>query len=769
MHRGEDVLALDTLRDHDRVLEIVSLPRHVGHFQVAAERQLAALRRVAFGQDLPLRHAVARQHDRFEGNRRILVGTAVARQLVGGHLGSERADDFVRRTFVFDADLRGIGENHLAVALGDDLDAAVGDHVLLDARADDRRFARDERNGLAHHVRSHQRTVGVVVLQEGDQAGGDRSDLVRSHVHQVDLLVRHHGEIGAFTRLDTVRLEEMALVVDRNVRLGDHLSLLLFGGVIADMAVVQIDHAVVHRTVGRLDEAHVRNLGIDAQRRDQTDVGTFRRLDRTETAVMRVVHVAHLETGAVARQTAGTERRQTAFVRNFGQRIDLVHELRQLAGAEERVDDARQRLGVDQVDGREDLVVAHVHALADRTRHTHEAHRELIRQLLADGAYTAVRQVVDVVHLGARVDELDEVLDNGDDVLARKRADFGIDLQPQLLVDTETAHVAQIVTLVREEELLDHVARRSLIGRFGSAQLPVDVDDSLLFGVARVFLQRIIYNGEIDARRILLVQQDRLGTALDDLFDVLLLQDGLAVDDDVVTLDGDHLARILVDEILDPRREHARGQHPADSLFQIGLGDLHLVGEIEYFEDLLIRLETDGPQKGRDGQLLLAVDVGVHHVVDVRGELDPRPLEGDDTRRIEFRTVGMHALSEEDTRRAVQLRHDDALRTVDDERTPFGHIGNRTEIDVLNDDTEIFVLRIGAIELQLGLQGHAVRQTALQALLDRVTGRIDVVVDKLENEIVSGIRNWEILLKHLVEALVLAILGRGVHLEKISE
>ena len=94
--------------------------------------------------------------------------------------------------------------------------------------------------------------------------------------------------------------------------------------------------------------------------------------------------------GAVARQTAGTEGRQTALVRNFGQRIDLVHELRQLAGAEERVDDARQRLGVDQVDGREDLVVAHVHALADRTRHTHEAHRELIRQLLADGAHTAV-------------------------------------------------------------------------------------------------------------------------------------------------------------------------------------------------------------------------------------------------------------------------------------------------------------------------------------------------------------------------------------------
>ena len=51
------------------------------------------------------------------------------------------------------------------------------------------------------------------------------------------------------------------------------------------------------------------------------------------------------------------------------------------------------------------------------------------------------------------------------------------------------------------------------------------------------------------------------------------------------------------------------------------------------------------PQRGRDGKLLLTVDVGIHHVVDVRCKFDPRTLERNDTRRIEFRTVGMHALS----------------------------------------------------------------------------------------------------------------------------
>ena len=111
---------------------------------------------------------------------------------------------------------------------------------------------------------------------------------------------RHHGEVGAFARLDAVRLQEVALLVDGGVRLRGDQILLLFGRIVADMRIVHIHLSVLHRTVGRLDEAHGRNLRIDAQRRDQTDVRAFRRLDRAETSVVRIVHVAHLETGAVA-------------------------------------------------------------------------------------------------------------------------------------------------------------------------------------------------------------------------------------------------------------------------------------------------------------------------------------------------------------------------------------------------------------------------------------------------------------------------------------
>ena len=456
-------------------------------------------------------------------------------------------------------------------------------------------------------------------------------------------------------------------------------------------------------------------------------------------------------------------------MRNFGQRVDLIHELRELRRPEERVDHRRQRLGIDQIDRSEHLVVTYVHALADRTRHAHEAHRELVRQLLAHGADTAVRQVVDIVDVGLRVDQLDQVFDDGDDVLSRQRADSGVDIQIQLLVDAVTAYVAQVVTLVREKQLLDDVACRSLIGRLRSAQLPVNIYDSLLLGVAGVFLQGIVYDREIDAREVFLMQEDRLGAAFEDLLHVLLLEDSLAVYDHVVTLDGNHLARILIHEVLDPGRKDACGEFAADGLLEIGLRDLHFVCQVENLEDLLVGLITDGTQQRSDGQLLFTVDVGIHHVVDVRSELYPRALEGDDTRRIEFRAVGVHALAEEHTRRTMQLGYDDTLRTIDDERTAFCHIGNRTEVHVLNDDTEILVLVVRAVKLELRLQRDAVRKAALEALLDRITRRVDIVVDELQNEIVPGIRNGEILLKHLVQPLALAVFGRGVHLEKVPE
>ena len=75
-----------------------------------------------------------------------------------------------------------------AVALGDDGDAGVTGDDAFHTRADQRRRGADERHRLALHVRSHERAVRVVVLEERDQRRGDRHQLVRRDVHQRDVL-----------------------------------------------------------------------------------------------------------------------------------------------------------------------------------------------------------------------------------------------------------------------------------------------------------------------------------------------------------------------------------------------------------------------------------------------------------------------------------------------------------------------------------------------------------------------------------------------------
>ena len=154
--------------------------------------------------------------------------------------------------------------------------------------------------------------------------------------------------------------------------------------------VIQVGHTVHHLAVRCLDESQLINLGIDTKRGNQTDIWTFRALDRTQTTIVSIVHVAHLKTGTLTRQTTGTQGGETTLVSHLGQRVGLVHELRQRVGTKERVDDARDGLGINQVSGREHLIVAHVHTLTDSTAHTCQTDGELVAQLLAYRTYTTV-------------------------------------------------------------------------------------------------------------------------------------------------------------------------------------------------------------------------------------------------------------------------------------------------------------------------------------------------------------------------------------------
>src|SRR3989304_1163558 len=87
-------------------------------------------------------------------------------------------------------------------------------------------------HGLALHVRAHEGPVGVVMLEEGDERGGHRDDLLRADVHELDLGRTRLGELVEVARRHAL-VGEVTLVIQPGVGLGD-VALLFVGGVEVD-------------------------------------------------------------------------------------------------------------------------------------------------------------------------------------------------------------------------------------------------------------------------------------------------------------------------------------------------------------------------------------------------------------------------------------------------------------------------------------------------------------------------------------------------------
>ena len=622
MYGGEEVVTHDTFGEDDSILVVVTFPGDISDLEVITEREFTGFGSVALGEDLSLLYPIAFAYKRAEVDSRILVGTLELRHFIL-FLGRLEGDELlVECAVVADTDNVGIHIGHFSGALGNDLRTRVANQLSLDTGADDRRGVAHQRHGLAHHVRSHECAVCVIVLQEGDECGSDRGYLAGGDVHEVDLVGCNDGEVGLVTGFHLIT-DEVSVLVQRGVALCYDIGLFVLGRHIDDIVIIEVDDAVLRLAVGSLDEAKVINLRIDTERGYQTDVRSFRCLNRAEASIVGIMHVAHLESCAVAAQAAGAEGRHTALVCDLRQRVLLVHELAERVRSEIGVDDAGDSLGVDKVSRSEDLVVSHVHALTDSTAHTCQADGELVVELFSDGTYTAVAEVVDIVHLGAGVNQFDQVLDNLDDVLLGEHAGVVRDRHIEFTVDAVASHFTEVVTFLGEEEVLNHLACGSVISRFGITQLAIDIEHGFLLAVSRVFLEGIENDCEVALMRFLLVKQDSFGPRLQDGCAVLRREFRLTLEDDLVTLDGNHLTRIFVNEIFGPCFEHVTGQTAADDFLEFGLIHLNLLGQSEAVKDVLIRLEADGAQERCHGQFLLAVDIGIHDLIDVRSELNP--------------------------------------------------------------------------------------------------------------------------------------------------
>ena len=111
--------------------------------------------------------------------------------------------------------------------------------------------------------------------------------------------------------------------------------------------------------------------------------------------------------------------------------------------------------------------------------------------------------------------------------------------------------------------------------------------------------------------------------AVENISDVLGCELGFTGHDDLIALDGHNFTRILINEILIPGLQDVTGKFSSNGFLHVFLVHLHLLGQVEDLQDVLILLEADGTQQRRHRQLLLTVDVSIHDVVDVSGELYP--------------------------------------------------------------------------------------------------------------------------------------------------
>ena len=174
---------------------------------------------------------------------------------------------------------------------------------------------------------------------------------------------------------------------------------------------------LVNLPVRSLDKSVFIDSGICRKGVDQTDIRTFRSLDRTHSSVVGIMNVADLKSGTVSGKTSRSECRQTSLVRQLTERIVLIHELGQLGGTEKFFHRSRHRLNIDQRLWRNSLQILGRHPLTDNSFQTGESDPVLVLQQLSNRPDTPVSKMVNIVVISKAVFQMHIVIDGREDVL----------------------------------------------------------------------------------------------------------------------------------------------------------------------------------------------------------------------------------------------------------------------------------------------------------------------------------------------------------------
>ena len=417
--------------------------------------------------------------------------------------------------------------------------------------------------------------------------------------------------------------------------------------------------------------------------------------------------------------------------------------------------------------------------------------------------------MVDIVDHALAVADADQGLQHIHDVFARQNAVAGDVFTAQTAVELHATDRGQVVALGREEQVLEQVFCGFFGRRLTRAHHAVNLDQGLELVAGGVLTQRV--GNKRTAIQFVGVQRlQGLNAVLRQRVEDVLAEFGVAF--------KQHLAAVFIDDVLSQRaaveilRRHGqfrgarfleladmtRRNTPAlldDDLFadldiesrditaQTLRDQLHMVftlvidgehvGVVEHAEDFL-GVVTQGAQQNSHRQLATTVNTDKDQILGVKFEVEPGTAVGNDARRVQqlARTVGLAlVVIEEHARRAVQLRDDHPLRTVDHKGAVVGHERHFAHVDFLLFD--VLDRLVGALpvvddQAHLDAERAGIGHTTELTFADIEDRRAQSIIDVFQRRIAAVADNGEDGFERRVQAVVQAILKGHTRLRKLA-
>ncbi len=189
----------------------------------------------------------------------------------------------------------------------------------------------------------------------------------------------------------------------------------------------------------------------------------------------------------------------------------------------------------------------------------------------------------------------------------------------------------------------------------------------------------------------------------------------------------------------------------------------------------LLAVEAKRIEQRRHRNFAPAIDTRIDNVLGIELDVEPRTAVRNNagSKQELARRMGLAlVVVEEDARRTVHLRNDNALRTVDDEGAVIGHERNVAHVDILLLDVldrtrARFFVDIEHDQPQRHLERRGIGHAALAAFVDVVFWRLEFVLHEFELGRIGKIGNRKYRFEYGLKTLVGSAAHRLLHQQEL--